>query len=238
MGWLALNERVPVRDPRAHAVERNLRLLEGLGVPRLPLRHDFPILPENEAEAAGLLTQTGLAPGTSFIAANAMTRWPTKNWTPAGFAAVADQLAARGLPLVFTGAPEDGAAVDAIATVMRSPIRRLDGRTSLKTLGAVFRRASAVLSTDTGPMHIAVAVGTPVVALFGPTEPSYTGPYGDGHVVLRSGVPCSPCYQKVCRSTQVEAHGCMLRIEPGPVIEAVVRQATRSGPPDGPAPAP
>jgi heptosyltransferase-1 len=225
--WLALNERVPVRDPNAHAVERNLRLLEGLGLPRLPLRYDFPVLPQNETEATTLLSEAGIADGAPFVAVNAMTRWATKNWTPAGFAAVADALPTRGLPVVFTGAPEDGAAVDAIAAFMRSPIRRLDGRTSLKTLGAVFRRASAVLSTDTGPMHIAVAVGTPVVALFGPTAPGYTGPHGDGHVVLRSGVPCSPCYRKVCRTTQVEAHACMLRIDPGQVVEAVLHQAAR-----------
>lgn len=226
--YLFLNERIPVGDPNAHAVERNLRLLEGLGFPRLPLRYDLPIGPANEAEAEALLRECGLTSGCAFVAINTLTRWPTKNWFPDRFAAVADGLEARGLPAVFTGAPGDRAGIDAVAAALRSPVRRVDGRTSLKTLAAVFRRARVVLSTDTGPMHMAVAVGTPVVALFGPTSPGYTGPYGDEHLVLRSGVPCSPCYRKVCRTTQVEPHGCMLRIEPGEVVEAVWRQAARA----------
>ncbi len=222
--YLFLSERVPVSDPNAHAVERNLRLLEGLGFPRLPLRYDFPILPENDREAARLLAEVGLAETTPFLAVNAMTRWPTKNWTAAHFASVADQLARSGAPCVFTGSPDDREALQAIADAAQTPLRRLDGRTSLKTLAAVFQRARVVLSTDTGPMHIAVAVQTPVVALFGPTSPRSTGPFGAAHVVLRAGLECSPCYRKTCHTTRYEKHACMLRIEPDAVVQAVRRQ--------------
>lgn len=225
LAHLVLNRRVPVTAPGAHAVERNLRLLEGLGFPRLPLAYDFPVAPANEAEAGGLLAEVNLAGGARFVAVNALTRWPTKNWTPAGFAAVADLLAARGLPAVFTGAPGDRAALDAIAAAMRTPMRRLDGRTPLKTLAALFRRAAAVLSTDTGPMHLAVAVGTPVVALFGPTDPGYTGPHGEGHVVLRAGLACSPCFRRDCRTKQFEPHACMVRLQPEEVAGAVLQRA-------------
>jgi len=231
--YLFLSERVPVADPSAHAVERNLRLLEGLGFPRVPLRYDFPILPENDAEASRLLSELDLGDHSPFVGINAMTRWPTKNWTPENFAAVADALADGGVPCVFTGAAADREALDAVAGAMRTPPRRLDGRTSLKTLAAVFRRALVVLSTDTGPMHIAVAVGTPVVALFGPTSPGYTGPYGEGHVVLRAGVECSPCYKRVCETRRYEPHACMRRLQPGDVVEAVRRRLElgRSAPP-------
>jgi ADP-heptose:LPS heptosyltransferase len=223
---LFLKERVPVVDPDAHAVERNLRLLEGLGFARLPVRYDFPIPPEHEQEAERLLVEVGLAPGTSFVAVNAVTRWETKNWSSAAFAAVADGLAARGLPVVLTGAKGDRPELDAIAGAMRARPARLDGRTSLKTLAAVFRRARVVLSTDTGPMHIAAAVGTRVVALFGPTSPAYTGPHGDGHVVLRvPEVECSPCYRRVCSTTQYEKRACMLRLQPAAVVEAVWARA-------------
>lgn len=222
--YLFLNQRVPVADPNAHAVERNLRLLEGLGFPRLPLQYDFPVMPADETEATQRLSEVGLGAEATFVALNAMTRWPTKNWTAEGFAAVADGLAAVGVPCVFTGAAADRDGLDAIARAMRTPPRRLDGRTSLKTLAAVFRRARVVLSTDTGPMHIAVAVGTPVVALFGPTSPGYTGPYGGEHVVLRAGLECSPCYRKVCETRQYERHACMRRIQPNPVVAAVQRQ--------------
>ncbi|MFN0066015.1 MAG: glycosyltransferase family 9 protein [Limisphaerales bacterium] len=223
---LVLNRRVPVTAAGAHAVERNLRLLEGLGFPRLPLAYDFPTEPADEAAAEALLAGLGLG-AARFVAVNALTRWPTKNWTAAGFAAVGDRLAARGLPAVFTGAPGDRTALDAIAAAMRTPVRRLDGRTPLKVLGALFRRAAAVLSTDTGPMHLAVAVGTPVVALFGPTDPGYTGPHGEGHVVLRAGVACSPCFRRDCRTTQFEKHACMTRLQPEAVAEAVLARAAQ-----------
>ncbi len=224
LAWGAYTERVPLPDPGAHAVERHLALLEKLGLPRLPVRYDLPVPAEHEREAGALLAGLGLAPGAAFVAAVPQTRWPTKNWTAAGFAAVADALAQRGLPVVFTGAPADRAALDEIAAALRTPMRRLDGRTSLKTLAAVFRHARVVLATDTGPMHLAVAVGTPVVALFGPTDPGYTGPHGAGHVVLRRGVPCSPCFKRTCHTRVVERHACMTRISVEEVVRAVLQQ--------------
>jgi len=80
-----------------------------------------------------------------------------------------------------------------------------------------------VVSTDTGPMHLAAAVGRPVVALFGPTAPWRTGPYGEGHVVLRAGVSCSPCFSKSCNTKEFEPMACMNRITAEQVVEAVAR---------------
>lgn len=228
--YLVLNERVPVTDPNAHAVERNSRLLEGAGFTRLPVAYDLPITATEEDEAQRLLEHVGIKAERPFVVINAMTRWPTKNWTESGFAGVTDTLARQEIPCVFTGASGDKAALDAIGTAMQTPMRRLDGRTSLRVLAAVFRRAATVVSTDTGPMHLAVAVGTPVIALFGPTAPGYTGPYGPGHVVLRSGVECSPCYRRVCETTTHEKHACMLRLQPEQVVEEVLRRIRRSSP--------
>lgn len=229
LAWIAYHQRVAGIDPAAHAVERNLGLLEGIGLARLPLRYDFPISPAARGEAEAMLA--GLGPGVSgdFVAVNAMTRWPTKNWTPAGFARLADLLQSQGKPVVFTGAPGDRAALDAIAAVLTTPMHRLDGRTSLPVLAALFSRARVVVSTDTGPMHIAVAMGTPVVALFGPTDPAYTGPYGPTHRVLRAGVPCSPCFKKECRTQWVEEHACMRRLSPEAVAAAVIERWERAG---------
>ncbi|MCU0786215.1 MAG: lipopolysaccharide heptosyltransferase I [Verrucomicrobia bacterium] len=221
--YLVLNERVPVTDPNAHAIERNLRLLEGLGFARTTLDYGLPLSPADDTEARALLKMAGMDADQPFVAINALTRWPTKNWTEAGFACVADALAQHHIPCVFTGARGDAPALDAVATQMRTPIRRLDGRTSLKTLAAVFHRAAVVVSTDTGPMHLAVAAGTPVIALFGPTSPGYTGPYGAQHTILRAGVECSPCFKRGCETTRYEKHACMRRIPPKDVIAAVLQ---------------
>jgi lipopolysaccharide heptosyltransferase I len=225
--WIVLNERVPAVPNEKHAIDRYLLLLEGLGMPRLPLAYDFPFSPETEREAGSLLSAAGLPAGTAFVAANPMSRWPTKNWTTDHFAQLADSVVAHGLQLVWTGGPADRAAIDSICGSMQSKAVRVDGRTSLKTLAAIYRRARVVVSTDTGPMHIAAAVGTPVVALFGPTSPESTGPYGEGHSVLRVGLDCSPCFKKTCKTRQYEKHACMLRLKVAEVSHAVLRQAAQ-----------
>jgi lipopolysaccharide heptosyltransferase I len=223
--WLALNERVPPVSPDRHALERGLDLLEALGFSRLPVRYDVPLDADTSAEADRLLVESGLGQDTSFVAINPVTRWPTKDWEATRFAAVADGLIRAGVRVVFTGGPADGAEIDAIVGAMAMPsgMVRVDGRTRLRVLAAVYRRARVVVSTDTGPMHVAVAVGTPVVALFGPTAPWRTGPHGEGNVVLRVGLDCSPCYKRRCQTTAYESRACMLRLEPGAVVDAVTR---------------
>ncbi len=223
--WLALSERVPPLSADVHALDRSLHLLEALGFPRLPVAYDLLPGPGVGAEVDRLLRDAGLDPSTGFVAINPMTRWLTKDWEPGRFAAVADRLQEAGFPVVFTGAPGDREAIDLILDRMTVRGARVDGRTSLMGLAEVCRRARVVLSTDTGPMHVAVAMGTPVVALFGPTAPWRTGPHGPGHVVLRVGLDCSPCFRRRCQTTQYEARACMLRIDVNEVVAAVLSQA-------------
>jgi heptosyltransferase-1 len=99
---------------------------------------------------------------------------------------------------------------------MKTAAVNLGGRTTLRELACLYRQASLVVTTDSGPMHIAAAVGTPVVALFGPTDPDRTGPYGPGHRVIRSGLSCMPCFRKQCDTVR-----CMREIGVGEVFAAV-----------------
>ena len=88
----------------------------------------------------------------------------------------------------------------------------LTERTTLKELVGVIAEARALVTNDSGPMHVAAAVGTPVVAIFGPTNPRRTGPYGAGHRVLSGRAPCSPCYRRQCIHGGGDAIACMTRI--------------------------
>ncbi len=97
---------------------------------------------------------------------------------------------------------------------MRQTAFDLVGRTSLKELAYLCSRSELMISTDTGSMHLAAAMDLPVVALFGPTAPWRTGPYGDGHSVIRKGLSCSPCFKRRCESRE-----CMLAIEVKEVLE-------------------
>ena len=107
---------------------------------------------------------------------------------------------------------------------MTSRSRRLDGKTDLQTLAAIYRRTQVLVTTDSGPMHLAAAVGTSVIALFGPTAPWRTGPYGQNHTVLRAGITCSPCFKKQCLTTEYEERACMKRLSVDEVARAVLQR--------------
>jgi heptosyltransferase-1 len=190
--------------------------------------YDFPILEENQVEARYLLEAEGVKANEHLVAIHPMTLWHTKLWENHRFGEVANRLIEKGFQVVFTGGANDHATIDEICRGMTRRAIRLDGRTSLKTLAAVYGLACAVLSTDTGPMHIAAAVGTPVVALFGPTAPWRTGPYGNEHVVLRVGLDCSPCFRKSCSTTRYEEIACMRGIGVDQVVDNILRKASSS----------
>jgi ADP-heptose:LPS heptosyltransferase len=131
---------------------------------------------------------------------NPQATWPTKLWDNNKCAQVGDWLIQQGFSVVFTGGGGDRKVVDEIIAQMHYPAVNLAGDTTLKTLAALYGKAPLVISTDTGPMHIASAVGTPVVAIFGSTAPWRTGPFGEKHQVVRLDLPCSPCLKKQCDS--------------------------------------
>ena len=220
---LFLNERIPAISMEVHALDRGLRLLRAFGISDSQVRYDLPIEKEEERAAEQLMVESGVRLNRPFVAINPVAKWPTKLWAAERFRELAEGLLRKGFQVVFTGSKEDRPHIDEMAGTLSPSIRRLDGRTTLKVLAAVYRSASVVVSTDTGPMHLAAAVRTPVVALFGPTAPWRTGPYGEGHVVLRAGVRCSPCFSRSCKTTDLEPMACMNRITVEQVVDAVTR---------------
>jgi ADP-heptose:LPS heptosyltransferase len=160
--------------------------------------------------------------GSLWIAMNVSARWPTKRWPIESFAAAASRLQKEGMgPVVLIGGPEDRADAQAVRSLAVS-VMDLTGQIPLGLLPALLQSAAALLTSDSGPMHVAAAVGTPVVALFGPTSPVRTGPYGERHRVLTHRVPCSPCFSRRCANA-VERE-CLAGIEPAQAVEAVRHQ--------------
>ena len=216
--YIFLNERLPAVDMDIHALDRELLLLKAIGVECEEINFNVPITAHERQQAGELLGEAG--ENRKLVAINPQTKWPTKLWDNKKFALAADELAGRGCLVFFTGAPADRPVVAEIQADMQNPSLNLAGRSSLKTLAALYETADLVISTDTGPMHIAAAVNTPVVALFGPTAPWRTGPYGDCHQVLRTGVACSPCFKKNCPLETGEQKKCMNEISADQVVEA------------------
>ena len=170
------NEIVDV--PRAHAIDRYVLAARHLGCEATPI--EFPLGISGQIKSEGL------------IAVNPSARWETKLWGSDQFAELVRRLPRERVVLTGSGAERD--TIEQIAHGSRN----LAGQTDLFQLAELYRRCAVVISNDSGPMHVAAAVGTPVVAIFGPTDPALTGPYGSRHVVVRAGIPCSPCFKDHC----------------------------------------
>ena len=140
-------------------------------------------------------TLVGLTPGAAF--------GPAKRWSPERFAEVCMRLLERWpLRLILFGGPDDVAAIERLSAKLgpafQDRLVNLAGSTSVGQLAAGLKRCGILMTNDSGAMHLAAAVGVPTVAIFGSTDPQWTGPLGDGHQVLAADVPCRPCFQRTC----------------------------------------
>jgi lipopolysaccharide heptosyltransferase II len=218
--YLFLNERIRAVDMNLHAVRRELMLLESIGIPAGEVSFPLPVgRPEREA-ALRLLDRHGIRKNDPFrIAVNPIARWDTKLWSETNFAVLADRIVDTfGATPVFTGSDADRPAITRITRMMRGRAVNLAGETTLPMLAALYAGCHVVVSTDTGPMHLAAAVGTPVVALFGPTAPWRTGPFGKKNRIVRTEIACSPCFKRKCPTNE-----CMARISVSRVLSEIGR---------------
>jgi heptosyltransferase-2 len=159
----------------------------------------------------------GLNPGAFYGTA--------KRWIPERYAAVGDLLARRtGARIAILGGAAERGIAESIAAGMRAPARNLCGQTGLPELAGVLSRMAVVVTNDSGPMHVAAALGVPVVAVFGPTDERETGPVGDGHRIVREPVYCAPCKLRECPID----HRCMTRI-PADRVAAAAEDALARG---------
>jgi heptosyltransferase-1 len=214
--YLFTNERYQPLPMDRHALERYLDLIAqvGVSVEEADLKFSLPAGARDKAEK--VLREQGLA-SSPLVIIHPMAKWATKQWPLENFARLADNLLTEGASLVFTGSLEDREAVHAILRQIQNQQRILNlaGKTDLKELAGLFSLADLVLTPDTGPMHLAAAVHAPLIALFGPTAPWRTGPYGDKHVILRKSLACSPCFKKECATLE-----CMNSLTVEEVLEA------------------
>ncbi len=206
-------------ERRLHQVEEYLALLEGAGVPVVEHQPFLHLAPEEEAFVDRVWQAKGIGPGEPVLGLNPGAHFgATKLWDPLRHAAVADRLAQEeGVRIVIFGDRKEIPLAARIEENLKAPSVNMAGGDDLPKLAAMLRRCAVLLTADTGPMHMAAALGTPVVALFGPTDPRHTAPYGEGHTVLRRDLFCSPCFLKRCPY----GHECMEELEVGEVVEAV-----------------
>lgn len=188
---------VPRPSPRTHAVDWYLQVLRTLDV---PVHHNFTWLPPRPAAAEAV--QRKWSPGGGrWVMVVPGARWLNKRWPVQHFAELIRRLSQDDPELRFAilGGRSDADLGAALTAGLGQRCLDLTGRTSLSEMIEWIRLSSLVITNDTGPMHIAAALGKPLAPLFGPTDPRRTGPYGQIDRVLRVDLPCAPCLKPSCQ---------------------------------------
>lgn len=214
----------PELDPDTHAADRNWRLAQCVGLEDAPLRFDLQLAGKDRDAAKEVLTRHGWDAARRMIAVLPGARWETKLWAPQRFARVIDGLHRGGAArcVLLGGESERDRCRDVIEACDDPPLD-LCGQTPLRTLAAMIERADVTLCHDSGPMHIAVALGRPLVCLIGPTNPKRTGPYHRPESVIRVDLDCAPCYLRKMSQCQFE-HRCMRDLS-AELVENAAREA-------------
>ena len=211
-GWMFCTHLAPIESAGQHAIERYLSVAEFLGLGREPVEFIFPTNAKDRDYVDALLPKD-----QRFAVLLPTTQWPTKHWPIEKFAALVKPLQERfGLTTILSG----GSQSTAMSSLFPQAID-LTGKTTLRQLVALLERADLVIANDTGPMHIASALGRPLVTMFGPTSPMQTGPYQRMESVIRLDLACSPCFSRRCSH-----HSCMRQLEVECVLSLAAEQLT------------
>jgi heptosyltransferase-1 len=208
--WLFYNKKISVNGS-LHAVDRYLEIAKAIqriqdtGYRIQDSGIEFPLYIDKTAkeDVKGLLDKIK---EKEYVVMVPSARWETKRWPAENFGELISKLS---IPCFVTGSNADKDIIQQVIASSGGKGINLCGKTNMKQLIALIAGAKAIVSNDSGPMHIGVALGVPVVALFGPTDPVMTGPYGWSRIrseegnknlkVVKAPVPCSPCFKKKCR---------------------------------------
>jgi lipopolysaccharide heptosyltransferase I len=225
--WIFCNRRIPPNPRPGLLLEQYLEFPRALGVraDRVEYR-----LRSGDAEKEAI-EAIGLPRDRAVVVLHVGSTKPANRWSAPRFAALADALAEHlDAEVVLAGGRDERPRASRIARLARRPVRDLVGATKLRELMALLERADVVVSADSGPLHLAVALGRPVVGLYGAANVRRTGPHGALATVVRGTVFCSPCRRRTCPYMD-----CMRAIEPPSVLRAVAERLERPG--SSPAPA-
>lgn len=209
-----------------HRIERNLEALRPVGVEPNSASLVLHTSSHDEQEADRILQVAGVhasgpAKGRPWVMVHPGARYWFKAWPPDRFAELADRLAQRpGCTVLVGGGESDGDLAQEIRARARSAPAVLAGRTSVLQFAAILKRCALFIGNDNGPMHMAAALGIPLVALFGPSDPTVWGPRGGKSEVLYKGVDCRDCYRRNCHRGE---ESCMRQITVDEVVEAARR---------------
>jgi len=202
---------------RRHQAEYYVNLLQAVGLDRGERDLVVIVSQKEEAEAIQILLGEGVGEDDVIVGLNPGSVYGSaKRWPADRYATLADQLSRAGARVLLLGSSKEADILARVQSLMQSKAVNLAGKTSLKLLAAILDRCRVLVTNDTGAMHVAAAVGTPVVAIFGPTDPRVTSPLGKFHQILRHPPSCAPCLLRECPID----HRCMTAISVEEVLAA------------------
>ena len=208
-----------------HIVERYLGVLRPLGITTMDVRMTLVLSDHSKRFAVQFLADVGVLLAERFVVLVPGTTWPSKNWPTNFFAKVATSLA-KNFRIILCGGQAEVKLGQEIQAQAGVTVINAVNRTSVLEMAAILERAAVVVTGDTGPLHIAAALGVPTVAIFGPTDPAIYEPLGQQHAVLFNKLACSFCHKVTC---PLETGRCMLSVTPEAVVQKVYSVAKGGG---------
>jgi heptosyltransferase-1 len=222
LNWLFNNRHITPASNGTSKLGHYLKFAEFLGIEPYPIEWKFSLLPEEAADVGNMLREVG----GPFAAYSVGGRWESKRWFPDEAAKSAVEVRRRhGLEIILMGGKDDIAFAGEIERRVEARVFNWTGRTSLRQAIGILSRAELSVGPDSGLMHLSAAVGTPVVSLWGPTDPIRTGPFGYGELIVQGQAVCAPCYLKRCPIGRV----CMRSISSEAVLEKIDVALARKG---------
>ncbi|MFN7169658.1 MAG: lipopolysaccharide heptosyltransferase II, partial [Candidatus Omnitrophota bacterium] len=223
-----LNYRLKDIEEPISPLEHQFRLLNHFGIKCGDKKLEVFVKQEDEEFVDNLLGQNWISPNQILVGMNtgASSRWFSKRWPRERFISLAEELSAKGIRIVLTGTLEDWEEIRKNQDLLRVKPINACGKTNLTQLAALIKRCRVYITGDSCPLHLAMAVDIPTVALFGPTDPRKHIAYPkDNLIVIHKKISCSPCYRPTCKDYE-----CMQRITVEEVLDATLRMLRKKFP--------
>ncbi|OPY90338.1 MAG: Lipopolysaccharide core heptosyltransferase RfaQ [Syntrophus sp. PtaU1.Bin208] len=211
---------------KLHVIDRHLEMAKSLGCSFLPTKPALYWSPQDQNACEDILKSNGVSGDLPYVVVHPSSTAIHKVWSAEGYAALCDYLAEKKAirTILICGKDEAEFRLNGkICDLAKRPPLNLGGKLSLKQTAALLSKALLFIGIDSGPMHMAAAVGTPVLAIFGPSRPWRWGPWGEGQVVVQKNWDCVPCGKKGCRNDGGESR-CLMELTPDEVLLPVERK--------------
>jgi len=220
LSTLFYQAKIDLPEKKGHRIYKYLHFAGALEAEMNEINYGLKLTPVIKSRVSRLFEENKIDAKNKIVVLNPFTNWESKNWFLESYFKLANELIKKGYYVIFTGSRDDKDAIDSFGSVEQDKYSNLAGKTDLQELAEVYRRAALYIGGDTGPTHLAAAVGIPVIALMGPTDPETNGPFGEGHTVIQdNSLECIRCWDRHCsRNMQ-----CMKSIS----VEQVLRIAKK-----------